>query len=340
MNILFVVVHYYPYIGGVEYVVKSLAECLVKMGYGVTVLAGEPQIDNPVEGDVNMVHVIRWPTWAPEGAYHIPKRRKLLERRLCDLLKNVDIVHAHSIHGVLPVWIARKVKKLNKRIRVIVTGHFHGTGHTLLRRLFWLGWRLEIDKLIEEVDKIHAVSLVEKRRLLKIFPKVAHKITVIPNGIDEDVFNYTWSGRDSNYMVYSGRIEKYKRLEWAVNLAKDMGLKLLIVGNGKHKRNIEGYARKIYPKGVEFLKPQPRYEYLKLVANSRYAVNPSKYEAFSIFTAEALAMGTPVIASREVAEALGAPILKPINRLYFIGTPRIWEWNKVIQAYLNKLYMQ
>ena len=39
-------------------------------------------------------------------------------------------------------------------------------------------------------------------------------------------------------------------------------------------------------------------KYLKLVSRSMYAVNPSKHEAFSIFTAEALAIGTPAIASK------------------------------------------
>ncbi|WP_440059999.1 hypothetical protein ACSU1N_02260 [Thermogladius sp. 4427co] len=38
----------------------------------------------------------------------------------------------------------------------------------------------------------------------------------------------------------------------------------------------------------------------------KYAVNPSSREAFSIFVAEALAMGVPAIVSREIAENLNA----------------------------------
>jgi len=45
---------------------------------------------------------------------------------------------------------------------------------------------------------------------------------------------------------------------------------------------------------------------LKLVSRARYTIDPSRHEAFSIFTAEALAMGTPAIVSKEIAENLEA----------------------------------
>jgi len=78
MRILYVVPGYYPRIGGVEYVVKSVSERLVKMGHEVTVLAGEPGIDGPREEEVNGVRLVRWPTWSPSGAYHFPRKRSNL----------------------------------------------------------------------------------------------------------------------------------------------------------------------------------------------------------------------------------------------------------------------
>jgi len=71
MKLLFVVASYYPHIGGVEYVVKSVAERLVKKGHDVTVLCGESGLDSPGEEWINGVHVFRWPVWAPRDAYHI-----------------------------------------------------------------------------------------------------------------------------------------------------------------------------------------------------------------------------------------------------------------------------
>jgi hypothetical protein len=40
-------------------------------------------------------------------------------------------------------------------------------------------------------------------------------------------------------------------------------------------------------------------KYLKLVSRARYAINPSKHEAFSMFTADTLAMGAPAIVSKK-----------------------------------------
>jgi glycosyltransferase involved in cell wall biosynthesis len=82
MRIVYVAPSYYPRIGGVEYVVKSVAERMAKMGHEVTVVAGEPEAEKPREEEINGVYVIRWPTWAPGGAYHIPKKRNQLRSLL------------------------------------------------------------------------------------------------------------------------------------------------------------------------------------------------------------------------------------------------------------------
>jgi len=59
MRILYIAPSYYPHIGGVEYVVKSVAERLVKIGHEITVIAGEPEIDKPHEEEINNVKIIR-----------------------------------------------------------------------------------------------------------------------------------------------------------------------------------------------------------------------------------------------------------------------------------------
>ena len=46
MKILIVVPRYYPHIGGVEYVVKSITKRLAKTGYIITIVTIEPSIDS------------------------------------------------------------------------------------------------------------------------------------------------------------------------------------------------------------------------------------------------------------------------------------------------------
>jgi hypothetical protein len=46
-------------------------------------------------------------------------------------------------------------------------------------------------------------------------------------------------------------------------------------------------------------KPATKRKYLKLVSRAKNATNPSRHGDFSMFTAEALAIRTPAIVSKE-----------------------------------------
>ncbi|RLG74657.1 MAG: glycosyltransferase family 1 protein, partial [Thermoprotei archaeon] len=73
-------------------------------------------------------------------------------------------------------------------------------------------------------------------------------------------------------------------------------------------------------------------------SKARYAINPSRHEAFSIFAAEALAIGTPAIVSREIAENLEAET-KPFHReLVIVEKAPIRTWSEVVELYLKSLY--
>ena len=338
MKFLFISPGYYPHVGGVEYVVKSIVERLVKMGHEVTVIAGEPGIDEQREEEINGVKIIRWPVWSPGGAYHFPKRRKELEGLLRNVAEKVDIVHVHSIHTIFTVYSGLMVLNNSQRKKVIVTPHYHGEGHSALRRLLWIPWRHRVSELLEKASIVHSVSRREASLVAFHFPNVREKISVVKNGVDEDTFHYKWTGQDSDYMIYAGRIERYKRIELAIEIAKELNLKLLILGQGSYKNKLEKYAEENYRGMVNFFDHQPREIYLEMLSKARYTINPSKHEAYSIFVAEALAMGTPAIASREIGENLEAQT-KPFGKdLVILEKAPIKTWNEILQLYLSKLY--
>ena len=106
MRILLVAPRYYPNIGGVEYVVKSTAERLAALGHETTVVTGDPKADKPLEEEINGVYVIQWPTWAPSGAYHIPKKRNQLEKLPTDTARETDVVHVHNVHSIFNIYAA------------------------------------------------------------------------------------------------------------------------------------------------------------------------------------------------------------------------------------------
>ncbi|MEM2045594.1 MAG: glycosyltransferase family 4 protein [Candidatus Bathyarchaeia archaeon] len=130
MRLLFVVSHYYPYTGGVEYVVKSVAERLARRGHDVTVLCGESNIEKSREELVNSVHVVRWPVCAPGDAYYIPRMRHRLTDWLLSAVKDCDVVHFHNVHSVLAVYSLKVLK--GSRVRKVLTPYYHDAGHTFL----------------------------------------------------------------------------------------------------------------------------------------------------------------------------------------------------------------
>jgi glycosyltransferase involved in cell wall biosynthesis len=134
MRILFIAPSYYPHIGGVEYVVKSVAERLAKAGHEVIVIAGEPNTDKPYEEVVNGVRVTRWPIWSPGSAYHIPRKRSELEKLLKEIARQVNVVHVHSFHSIFTVYAGLVIANNSASSRIVVTSHCYGTGHTFARR--------------------------------------------------------------------------------------------------------------------------------------------------------------------------------------------------------------
>jgi glycosyltransferase involved in cell wall biosynthesis len=94
--------------------------------------------------------------------------------------------------------------------------------------------------------------------------------------------------------------------------------------------------------GIKFRKAATKRKYLKLVSRARYAINPSKHEAFSMFTAEALAIGTPAIVSKEIAENLEAQARLLVKDLVIAEKAQIKTWSEMLNNILltyNKLVL-
>lgn len=343
MRILLVSPRYYPYIGGVEYVARALAERLSKKGNNVTVVAGEPRAARVSEDIVNGVRVVRWPVIALGGAYYVPRNTGRFISVLVREAKSADVVHVHSAHAVLPVYAGLKVKEMLPSIRLVFTLHYHARGHTLLRDLLWKTvWRRYVGRLIGQADVIQAVSIVEAERILFHYPEASNKIVVVPNGVEEDVLSYQARGTRGDYAIYSGRIEKYKRLDTAIEVAEKLGIRIIVVGRGTYRQKLVAYAERKYPGRALFMPPLPRDKYLELLSRAKMAINLSHDEAFSIFIAEALALGTPALVSSTIKRALGA---KPTStfehrgEVFFLVTRApILVWSSVVDILLEKIY--
>jgi len=356
MRILYVTPTYYPRIGGVEYVVKSVAERLAKSGHEVVVLSGEPEIGKPYEEGINEIRVVRWPTWTPRGAYHFPRKRSKLESTLRELLRDVDVVHLHNAHAVFPVWIGLKLRGLGFSGRIVVTPYYHGSGHTVLRRILWAPWRSAVGRLLRSVDVVTTVSKLEARLVREHFGVEA---VAIENGVDEAVLEYEW--RPSGYAMYSGRIERYKNVHrlasivGILNKEYGLGLKLRVFGSGPYKEKLLEILGVL---GVDFeVEPfQPFEKYIENLSHASFLGLLSEKESYPQSINEANAIGVPAVVAKpwgenfssrsrtlvvnlaEGDEEIAKKVLRLLEEAPKQPKPKVSTWSEVVDKYRSILY--
>jgi len=298
MYIVYVSPKYHPSIGGVEYTVQKLAEGMRARGHEVAVVCGSPSAKKVKTEEVNRIEVVNVPTYSPKNAFHVPKNRTAIENFL---KKDIDVVHTHSVHAVISTLPLMLKKSMNPKWKLVCTLHFSTLGYTLFRKVLWkLFWKRRINSSLKYVDAIHSTSLLESNVIVEQFSNTKGKLMLIPLGIDEDVFRYSWRGKNSDYILYCGRLEKYKQIDLAVKsieYVRERGydFKFVVVGTGSRSN----YFRKLSERdgGIMYLQPRPRKEYLKLLSNARAVINLSSAENFNLFLAESCVIGTPIIAT-------------------------------------------
>jgi glycosyltransferase involved in cell wall biosynthesis len=99
-------------------------------------------------------------------------------------------------------------------------------------------------------------------------------------------------GLDGETLVFAGRLTAQKSLDLGIEASRQAGVSLVIAGDGPDRVSLEqlGHAR--------FLGPLTRRHVLELFAAGDASLLPSSWENFPHTVVEALAVGTPVIATR------------------------------------------
>jgi len=357
MKILFITPTYYPHIGGVEYVVKSIAERIAKKGHDINVLTGEPQIEKPSEEWLNNVRIIRWPTYAPSNAYHIPRLRRKLEEHLKEYVKNTDVVHIHSVHSVLPVYCGLKLSELGFKGKLVVTPHFHETGHSFLRKILWIPWRMNVRKLLNYAI-VHSVSKFENDLLTKHFGVSS---VIIEHGVEETVLKSIW--KPENFVMYSGRIERYKNIDRLVRIVTilnkryDYDISIRIYGEGSYKEKLKKVLETQNIK-YELGSFKPYEEYIDILSRALFFGLFSQKEAYGQGVNEANAIGVPVVVAKpwginfkdrnrtlivdlsDRNENIAKKIALFIEEAPKQSKTKVPSWNEVIDQYLFMYRMQ
>lgn len=160
-------------------------------------------------------------------------------------------------------------------------------------------------------DLAIAVSQTTASRLTKYFRLPQDRIRIISNGVDPDLYNHGEVPRDPSKLLFLGRLNPHKKIEWLLGavqaLSKDYpGVKLDVVGEGP----MSGFYRSLASSrglngSVRFVGAVDDGEVARELRSSYVYVLPSIREGQSITLLEAMAAGTPQVVVRAVGNAAG-----------------------------------
>ncbi len=223
-----------------------------------------------------------------------------------------DLYHSHY-------WLSGEVvSRLNQHVRLPHVASFHTLGEAKIRARpeeneSIVRIRSERDTL-HRADRIVAVSEHERSNMIDFYEAPGDRIQVIPCGVDMDVFKPMPKDEarrelglgDENVLLYVGRVQPLKGpellLESVARLGLDEGVKVLIVGGdvtGDEEvtkvRRLAGELGIDHLVSFEGTVPHKRLVHYYNAAD--LCVVPSFYESFGLVAAEAMACGTPVVAT-------------------------------------------
>ncbi|MGC9113397.1 glycosyltransferase family 4 protein [Acidilobus sp.] len=302
---------YSPVVGGVEEVVKRVAEYMASRGHEVHVItynrlrSGELG-SLPREETINGVHVIRLRPrliWS-HGSY---------SPELPDVIRSLrpDVVHVHVWRHPHAFQVARLKEELG--FRAILHGHSPFYGLARLGVVTWTYHKL-VDVLgrgyLRGYDVYIALTRWEARRISSLGLGQS-KIIVVPNGVDEDHCNLSLE-RAEGQVLYLGRVSREKNL-WmlvkSMEFVKREARRASLVMAGPDEglaRDLLEYSRR-HGLDVRYVGRVSDEAKHSLFLRSEVYALPSKYEGFALTLLEAAIHTTPSVITGEGSQLEAAP---------------------------------
>ncbi len=295
--------------GFVENIVRSLTARVVIYGIGVN----GTESCNPIQLADNVIFIAVADYTHPS---RVPMRLKTLvgyiryRRRI--LRSGADLLYIHSPEIALPFLVGRN--------RLPVVYHQHGSGNPMEKAKFvWARgplFRLLFDRMHRFIRRRAAWNIVIDRQCYCQAKQdgVAGKTSLLMNAVNLDVFYPSSKSRQSfraRYgipedvcvILFSGRLEEIKRVDRIIGALRHLGgggghFRLFIAGDGSLRPTLESQAaREGLIAEVTFLGAIAHQQMPAYYNMADLLVLPSEMEGTPMVLLEALACGTPVVAT-------------------------------------------
>ncbi|MGE5273838.1 MAG: glycosyltransferase family 4 protein [Verrucomicrobiota bacterium] len=158
-----------------------------------------------------------------------------------------------------------------------------------------LVFRRVVPRAARRARRVIAVSERTKRDLVDRYGTPPEKITVTPHGVDPAFGPGEVAG--GGYLLYVGAVQARKDPLAAARAAAEVGLPLVVAGPERES----ALARELEGLGVDLRGYVEKDELANLYRGAAALVLPSRYEGFGLPVLEAMACGTPVVASDDPA---------------------------------------
>lgn len=295
----------YPTFGGSGVVATELGKALAKKGHQVHFISYSPPVRlDFLSGNLfyHEVAVSDYPL------FDYPPYELVLSSKLVDVVKyeKLDLLHVHyAIPHASAAYMAKQILA-SQGIHIPFITTLHGTDITLVGKD--PSFEPVITFAINQSDAVTAVSESLKKDTYTNFPHVKKDIHVIPNFIclndydlDEGICQKKmYAPNGERLLIHISNFRKVKRVEDVVlifeKVRKVMPCKLILVGDGPERGNIEKLCRELsFCDDIRSLGKIVNPEQILRIAD--LFLLPSETESFGLAALEAMASKVPVIST-------------------------------------------
>lgn len=264
--------------GGTEVVVHNLTSELVKMGHQVTILGTG---DSTTAGTLYPVTSSALRTTEPYAS-DAKKREYAKYAAIAKAVQHLQQEHFDVVHN----HISWRFHPFMSLVKAPVVTTLHGPATSSLIS----------EAMLANPQAAH-IAISDKQRELFSAVSVVGRVY---NGIDTSIYAYNPTAQ-GDYLFFLARFSPEKGPKEAIEIAKRSGMKLKmavkvdVVDQGF----FESCKPDIEAAGVEIIGEVGMEQKVELLQNAKALLAPIQWEEpFGLFVTEAMACGTPVIATR------------------------------------------